>query len=161
MFLPPDLKSAEERNGRPVLLLKYVLLLAVMWCLIGNEMWRIVPIATHTRTWLIVVSSGIVGGLLMLATRQTISLLSPRAAQAANHKYFLRGSYLLWLSVFLIGGFAEEFWRALCVHGFQQNGYSVGFVNVLTALAFGIAHLSGLPSRVSPGGVTAEMTGLR
>jgi membrane protease YdiL (CAAX protease family) len=30
-------------------------------------------------------------------------------------------------------------------------------VNFLTAFTFGIAHISGLPSRVSPGEVTAEM----
>jgi hypothetical protein len=56
MLLPADLKSREEKRGRPILLLKYFLLLGLMRCLIGNQMWRILPIATHTRTWLIIVT---------------------------------------------------------------------------------------------------------
>ena len=49
-------------------------------------------------------------------------------------------------------------WRAICILGFEQYDFNGVVANLLPAIAFGLAHVSGLPSRVSPGGVVAEMT---
>jgi len=58
---------------------------------------------------------------------------------------------VLWLAIFLVGGFAEEFWRATCISSFRTNDFTAAQANLLTACAFSIAHVSGLPERVAPG----------
>lgn len=73
-----------------------------------------------------------------------------------NH-YFLHGSVILWVTVFVVGGFVEEYWRAVCVVALQQNGYNGIMANLLSAFAFLLAHLSGLPSRIRPGGAGPAM----
>jgi len=87
----------------------------------------------------------------MLAFRHAFSVLSPIAESVENNEYFLRGSPVLWVLVFLTGGIVEEFWRAVCIVSFQGNGYSRSSVLLLTAFAFALAHTCGLPSRISPG----------
>jgi membrane protease YdiL (CAAX protease family) len=156
-FPPSELTAKQERLGRPLLLGKYVLLSLALRGLAGSGLWQVVPITSHSRPWLVIIAAGAVGGVAMLVCRRAISLLWPRAAAAEKHDYFLRGSVALWLTVFLVGGFVEELWRALCITVFRQNGYSTASVVLLTAFCFGFAHLSGRPSRVSPGGTSAEM----
>jgi hypothetical protein len=48
----------------------------------------------------------------MLAFRRLLSLLSADAASAEKNEYFSRGPFTVWLAVFFLGAFAEEFWRA-------------------------------------------------
>jgi membrane protease YdiL (CAAX protease family) len=156
-FPPAEITLRQEKMGRPLLLVKSALLLLVMRALAGSGLWHIVPIATHSRPWSVLIVSGTACGALMLACRRGISLLSTRAAEAEKHDYFLRGSIALWLAVFCVGGFVEELWRAVCITIFQENGYNAASVILLTSFCFGVAHLSGRPSRVSPGGVIAEM----
>ena len=156
-FPPAEIKARQESRLRPLLLGKYGLLFFALRIIAGPRLFQIVSLGSHSRPWLVLIAAGIAGGLLMLACRRLISLLSARAMSAEKHDYFLRGSLVLWLAVFLVGGFVEELWRVLCILAFQQNGYTAFSANLLTAFCFGIAHVSGIPSRVSPGGVGAEM----
>jgi len=91
------------------------------------------------------------GGLFVLACRHALSALSPSAASAENNEYLLRGPIVLWLTIFLTGGIVEEFWQAVCIVCFTENGYSRISVLLLTAIAFSLAHSAGLPSRIAPG----------
>ena len=150
-FLPPELKKKREEAGRPLALVRYALLLLVLRGLAGSGLWYTVPIAKHLREFFFFAVSGIAGGLLMLAFRHAFSLFSPSAAVAENNEYLLRGSAVLWVAIFLIGGLVEEFWRAVCIVSFEENGYSKASVILLTALAFSLAHMGGLPSRIAPG----------
>lgn len=156
-FPPAEIKARQEKRLRPLLLGKYVLLFFALRIIAGPRLFQILSPGPHSRPWLVLIVAGVVGGLLMLGCRRLISSLSARATSAERHDYFLRGSLILWLAIFLVGGLVEELWRALCIISFQQNGYSAFSANLLTAFCFGIAHVSGIPSRVSPGGVTAEM----
>jgi membrane protease YdiL (CAAX protease family) len=155
-FLPPDLKRKSEESGRHFLLIRLALLVVVLRGLAGADFfWHTVPIATHSRVWLVLVVSGIAGGVAMLAFRRLLSSLSAVAASAENNEYFSRGPLIVWLAVFFLGAFVEEFWRALCIVAFRENDYGALSVNLLTAFAFSVAHLSGLPSRISPGAASA------
>lgn len=153
--LPNEAKAKVEREGRPLILVRFAILLLVLRILVGSSFWHIVPIASHSRPWLVILGSGFGFGIVLLGIRRAIALLWPPAA--ANSVYFLHGSSSLWIAIFIVGAFVEEFWRALCISGVQQNGGSALLAGLLTAVAFGIAHVSGLPSRVLPGGTSAEM----
>jgi hypothetical protein len=156
-FPPSDISEKEETRGRPLLLVKYALLLLILRSLVGGGVWQVVTNDSPRTQGLRLVALGLAGSILLLAVRHLISLLSPRAAQAANHRYFLRGSPVFWMAVFVLGGFVEELWRAICIAGFEKYEVNPFIANLLPAIAFGVAHVCGLPSRVSPGGVLAEM----
>lgn len=150
-FLPPELKKKREEAGRPLALVRYALLLLVLRGLAGSGLWYMVPVARHLREFFFFAGFGVAGGLLLLAFRHALSVVSPSAASAENIEYLSRGTSVLWLAIFLTGALAEEFWRAVCISCFQENGYSRVSVLLLTSFAFSFAHLSGLPSRIGPG----------
>jgi hypothetical protein len=64
---------------------------------------------------------------------------------------YLFGSTGLWVTIFVVGGFAEEHWRAVTLRAFQQAGWDPGFPIVLTSLVFGFAYGVGLPPRGGQG----------
>jgi hypothetical protein len=148
---PADVKLAEERKGRWLIIAKYALLIIVMRILVGHA---------YTRTELVKILGhpsfrfGLMGlcvGLLMFGFRRLLSLLWLDAAVAERNDYFLRGPIALWLAIFVIGGLAEELWRAVCLLSFQANDFTALSANLMTAFAFSIAHLSGTPERIAAG----------
>jgi hypothetical protein len=156
-FPPSDLARKGEDSGRRFLFIRFALLLLVLRGLAGNSLWHVVSIAPHSGVWLASIGLGIAGGIVMLAVRRLISLISQPAASSEMNDYFVHGSVIFWVAVFLTGGFAEEYWRAFCIVALQQNGYNEFMANFLSAFAFLLAHLSGLPSRIRPGGSLPEI----
>jgi membrane protease YdiL (CAAX protease family) len=156
-ILSAQFKAREENLGRSWLLVKYGLLFVVLRMIAGKALWQIFPHMANARSWTSMALAGTTFGVLLVVLRRGISLLSPRAAAAEKLEYFLHGSTGSWLSIFVLGGFVEESWRALCIIAFRQNGYSDLTAILITAAAFGIAHVSGLPSRVYADDVTVEM----
>lgn len=146
-----------ESRGRPLILCRFAILLLVVRTLAGPDLWHIVPVPENSRSWLTAIVSGLIVGLVLLSVRRVLALWYPKAVIAAPNEYFWRGPSWLWLAIFVVGAFVEEFWRALCIIEFRHDGYTALSVVLLTAFAFGIAHLSGLPSRVMPGAGIAEM----
>lgn len=58
-----------------------------------------------------------------------------------NSLFFQGGSALLWALVFLLGAFAEEIWRSLCIVGLRNEGHTTAFVVLITAVVFTIGHI--------------------
>lgn len=150
-FGPPELARKSEDSGRRFILIRYALLLLVLRGIAGRPLLQAVAIAPRSANWLVPVAFGIAGGIIMLVLRRLISSLSPRTLSIARNDYFLHGSVILWVTVFATGGFVEEYWRAFCIVALHQIGYNTITANLLSALAFSLAHLSGLPSRIAPG----------
>jgi hypothetical protein len=152
IFLPPEIKSIEEKRGRFLQFFKYAILFLVLWGLTGRELWRIVPVTAPSQTWSAVIASGIFGGLLAFGFWRVFALTSASIASGESDDYVLRGAAIIWLLTFAVGAFSEEFWRALCISSFQQNGHSPLSADLLSGSAFSIAHMTGIPSRI-PGGL--------
>jgi hypothetical protein len=148
-ILPPDLKDLEERRGRFLLPFKYVFVLLALWALVGGKQWHL--IASHSRSWSVLVIWGILGGLLAFCFRRALALLWPPITDSESNDHMLYGPVTLWLTILAVGAFTEELWRALCISGLQQNGYSARLADLLPAFIFSIAHMSGLPSRIPAG----------
>jgi len=151
MVLPTDIARKVEEIGRPLQFLRFALLFAALRAIAGSRFWSIVPIAGHVHSWHVLVLAGAIGAATMLLSRQTVAYYSRNSVYPESNEYLLRGSAALWLAVFLIGGFVEEFWRALCIVAFEQSNYNAASIILMTAVAFSIAHQSGLPSRIAPG----------
>jgi hypothetical protein len=151
MVLPPEMARQREETGRPLQLVKYGVLLLALQVIGSNRLWHMVPFTMRSHTWVALVAPGIAGGILLLALRNLLSSLFPGAFLSLKNEYFVRGSVNLWLAVFLVGAPVEEFWRAVCISGLLQNDHSALSADMLTAIAFSIAHQTGLPSRIAPG----------
>lgn len=158
--LPPELKRKREEAGRPLLLVKSFILLLLLRIVDGGGLWHLANKPAQLQGLFISILCGIAGGGTMAIFRHFLSSLTPSAALSEMNEYFLNGSISMWLSIFVVGAFTEELWRALCILSFEQNGHAVLVANLLIAFAFSVAHQSGLPSRIAPGVASAgaEMT---
>jgi hypothetical protein len=149
-IFPPEIRTIEERRGLYLLLIKYALVLLALLGFAGLEQWHLV-LAPHSRPWLVLFLAGILGGSLVFGFRRVLALLWPPIVLSESNDNLLRGPTTLWLTIFVSGAITEEPWRALCISGFQHNGYSSLLANALPAFAFSIAHVSGTPSRIGAG----------
>jgi membrane protease YdiL (CAAX protease family) len=147
-FLPPDLREEKERKGRYFLFLKYALLITALFLLAGAHPWRTVQSASPSRPYSTLILLGVGGGLLLLICKSLLILGSPAFAAADRNHPTLKGSVFIWLAVFVVGGFAEELWQAVCISGLRQNDTSPILAALLTAVPFSVAHLGGSPPRV-------------
>jgi hypothetical protein len=149
--VPESLRQEDERRGRVLLLFKYLLLLIVIGWLAGGFKNLSASIASHRlgfRTYVV----GILAGLFALAFRR-LAASAPSISQFEAEDYSLRGTIFIWLAIFAIGAIAEESWRALCISSFHEGPR---FGNVAAAACFSLAHMSGLPPRMTKGlGVAA------
>lgn len=151
MAVPESLRQQDERRGRVLLLFKYPLLLIVTAWLVGGFTNLSTSIAYHRlgfRSYFV----GILAGLFALAFRR-LAASAPSISQFEVEDYSLRGTVSVWLAIFAIGAIAEESWRALCIGSFHDGPR---FGNVAAAACFSLAHMSGLPPRMTRGlGVAA------
>jgi membrane protease YdiL (CAAX protease family) len=155
--LRPEIKKKRETTGRYLFFFKFAILLLALWKLSGwRPLHNLLWVSTDSRSLLRLIVSGFAAGTIALACRRIFSMLSPRAAEDEKVSSYLEGPIVLWLGVFLAGGFAEEFWRAFAITSFVQSDHSAVSSDLVTALAFSFAHLSGLPPRILPGGFVAE-----
>ena len=149
--VPESLRQQAEKQGRVLLLFKYLLLMVVTAWLDGGFKSLSTSIVSHRLGfWTCFV--GILAGLFTLAFRRlAASALS--ISQFEGEDYSLRGKISIWLAIFAIGAIAEESWRALCIGSFYE-GPRIG--NVAAAVCFSLAHMGGLPPRMTKGlGVAA------
>ncbi len=151
MILPPDVKVKREIIGRRLILLKYAILLLILWGIAGYDVWRSVLLPIHREPPIKMLIAGTASGFLMLALHALLSVLVPDVSLSHRNEYFLRGSTSLWVAILIVGAFVEESWQALCIVSFIQNGYSPALICVMTGFAFSLARQSGLPSRIAPG----------
>jgi len=161
--VPIRLRRIGERRGRFLLLIKYAVLLLVLCVLAGKDPWYLVRMLAPKQSTLVAFAWGAAGGLLIFGFRRLLALAWRPIVFSEVNDYLLRGPTAVWLTIFAFGGFGEELWRALCIYSFRQSGYEALSAAVLPALAFSLAHVSGLPTRI-PGGLeiafAEAMTGL-
>lgn len=150
--MPLDLLNKAEHVGRFLFLLKYIVLLVALRLLVGQDFWRIVPIKSPSRSIVVLIGLGTIGGFVAFAFRRLMALMSGVMARTETQDSLLRGPITTWLVILASGAFTEEFWRALCILALGQNGYSPTSAVLWPAFAFAVAHVAGLPPRI-PGGL--------
>jgi hypothetical protein len=146
--VPLIFKQRDEARGRFLILVKYVLLLVVVWLLSGGRAFFARFLAGHSWPWLSVCLSGIIVGALAFGFQRTLAIIAPSIARAESSDYLSRGPVVVWLGIFAVGAIAEETWRASCIVGF---GSRPTLADLLAAVAFSAAHMSGLPPRIPQG----------
>lgn len=90
-----------------------------------------------------VVLVGFAAGLLLVYWSKAMMALGRRFAPSGwqPEPFLFREPVWKLALVILVGGFAEEFWRALCLILFDRANYSAGSAVLITSLVFGLGHL--------------------
>jgi hypothetical protein len=150
--VPDSFRQRDESRGRVLLLFKYLLLLIVTVWLAGGIKNLCTSIASHRFGFWRSYFTGILAGLFVLAFRRLAASI-PSISQFEAEDYSLRGGMTIWLTIFAAAAMAEESWRAICIGSFHHGAIEG---NVAAAACFSLAHVSGLPPRITRGlGVAA------
>jgi Type II CAAX prenyl endopeptidase Rce1-like len=144
--IPESFKQRGESRGRVLLVFKYFLLLIVTAWLAGGFKRLSTSVVSHRLGFWTYVA-GILAGLFTLTFRR-VAASAPSISQFEAEDYSLRGTMSIWLAIFAIGAIAEESWRALCIGSFHAGPR---FGNVAAAACFALAHMGGLPPRMTRG----------
>jgi hypothetical protein len=165
--VPAEVWSAAEKQGPYVLLVQLVVLggvvellragdveLAVPFLSSGMPLWRCLVFGAPLG--LVLGSLRSIGGM-WISSRERYRV-RPRRIPAffANFPWnkmevYFFGRPVLWITIFVVGGFAEEHWRALTLRAFERAGWDPVFPVLLTSLVFGFAYGAGHPARGGPG----------
>lgn len=144
--LPPGLKERSERNSRCLRLLRYAVLSGFLFFLMraSSLQTSVVGLTLHHWPRFLLLGSG--AGLVWVASTSFIGGIgghSWRRGPRQLEDYFASGSLELWIFITLVGCFVEEYWRAFCLVGFEQVGYTPLFALLVTSFVFALAHYGG------------------
>ena len=158
--LPDQEASASEIYKPKLLFLVYTLVVIFGLFLMRSLSFPFAAAGFRSARFELAVVAGLIAGLIWSALYPLLFHLFATAKSAAKASYLQRGSMLPWILIFLIGAFAEEFWRAFCLGLLQRHGYSVASSVILTSTAFVLGHprlkLGGI-IRVGSFGVVAAL----
>ena len=140
--MPRELELRVQRNGRVLWILRYAILISyVLYGLHGNTIHKGTPIQS--------LFLGIIAGVALIQVRYLAIKVWPGLDfQNAAHP-MTTGPTGVWAVIIVLGGCAEELWRAFCLGALHRTGSSVGFAILCTSVVFAISELAGRPSRIS------------
>lgn len=140
----PDAISAQSiRNEANLLITKFVFII-IATCLAAR--WASIPLASVGFTLkqpTPVVAAGVVVCVFELFWASRMRHLSEQIRRdvADDSPLFLKQSPRKIFVTILVGGFAEELWRAVAILAFKHSAHSSTQAVMLTSVAFGIGHL--------------------
>ena len=136
--MPPEMKERAERIGRYMTAIRYGLIGATVLYLMNKHSVPFHQVGLHLDDWARNLSLGVVVSLVIVAFGAAFrAFLSER--HSSKH-FVLRGSTGLWLTLFLLGAFAEELWRAFCLATLMATGHSPTMAVLVSSIFFGLGH---------------------
>jgi membrane protease YdiL (CAAX protease family) len=161
--LPPELRERSEQNDRRYLrFLQIGLLCTCIYLLMRRYSVPATTVGLHLQGWPSFILVRVAAGLTYLTYLAFLSRV-PRwlgAGPAPDRPldYLSRGSPVLWVVLFLVGCFGEEYWRAFCLVSLEQRGHGAAFAVLATSVAFGLAHYGARQSTVEVGRMFGHAT---
>jgi membrane protease YdiL (CAAX protease family) len=138
---PAELRDKAEAVDRYLYFVMYALTVGFVAGLMLRSGIRAACVGLLVRHWVNSATVGIAAGTLLVLGQALIDRLLAKGGQPKTADRFQRGSAGLWVLVFLVAAFAEEFWIAFCIASMSATGHS-GTASVLaTAVVFGAVHL--------------------
>jgi membrane protease YdiL (CAAX protease family) len=142
--MPHDVAEKAERAGRYMLFFIHLVVATSVFYMMRHHSVSAPEVGLHLGRWKFQLSVGCIAGVSWVALSRTLLTLlyvATRSEPSRARHYLERGSALLWVPIFIVGAFAEEFWRAFCLFALTNTGHSVTWSVLLTATAFGAGHL--------------------
>jgi membrane protease YdiL (CAAX protease family) len=158
--MPAGLLARARQAGRYSLFAMEALVFCVVLFLSRWQGIRPEQIGLHLLQWRRNLALGCAAGLPWVAIGVVTTYVIPGVRQWLGRNYYQEGNLTFWISIFLLGAFVEEFWRAFCLLTLTKTGYSALVSTALTAVAFAAAHIPKRVGRVVGSGVFGAVAAL-
>lgn len=135
----PDILGKTERAGRLMPLASHALVLLVVVGLAWHLGVSPEQLGLHPRRWRSALAAGCGVGAAWVGLKAALSLTRGAEVRLGSH-HLQKGTKLFWVCSFLVGGFVEELWRALCLFALADAGETTLVCIVVTASAFAAGH---------------------
>jgi membrane protease YdiL (CAAX protease family) len=144
--MPPEVARRADSIDRYMLFLFHAVLVAALLLLMRRHSVSASKVGLRPDHWQFYLLIGCAAGVAWAGFTRILLWFGPRSPRRALDEskapIFARGPAVLWILRFLVGAFAEEFWRAFCLFALKSRGHSLPLAVIITALAFGAGHLS-------------------
>jgi len=138
--MPPDVTDKAERAAPYMLFPMHALVVILVLFMMLRHSVTAAQVGIHLENWETQLLVGCVAGVSWVGFQRLLLLFVPDIRQNWTTHYLQRGSAVFWVSVYIPGAFAEEFWRAFCLFALTNTGHSVSWSVVLTAIACAAGH---------------------
>lgn len=146
--MPPSLRDLSERNGRRLLLAKFGMEAIFLYFWARSQSITLQDIGWGIDRSLRESLLGVIAAAFLISGRLVFEGLNPRVRQLLSQHPLARGPAGFWVIVALVGGAAEEPWRAFSLLALQRVDLGTSSAILVTSLAFSFAHLAGIPARI-------------
>lgn len=140
--MPIAMREKAESVDRYFYFVMYALTIGFVLGLMFHSRVRAARVGFRVERWGSDVAIGIGVGASLILMQGLMDRLLPKGGHPKTTDRFQRGSVELWVLVFLVAAFAEEFWIAFCLVSLTATGHSKTISIAVTAVAFGIVHLA-------------------
>jgi membrane protease YdiL (CAAX protease family) len=140
--MPAEVRDRAESVDRYLYFVMYALTAGFVAFLMLRNGVPAPSVGLQLEHWRSNVAIGTSAGALLVLLQSLIVRFLPEGAQPKTTDRFQRRSVGLWVFVFFVGTFAEEFWIAFCLVAMRTAGYSAVMSIAATAVVFGAVHLA-------------------
>jgi hypothetical protein len=147
--MPRALQDQLARTGRWFLVAKLALVAVMVFFWTRAEGISPSEIGLGAKPWSLLCLLGVGGGAVLLICRLVYLRVVPSIRRDSLNHPLCRGPLSFWIFTFVVGGPAEELWRASSLLLLEQADHGVVLGILITSTAFAIARLSGIPARTS------------
>jgi hypothetical protein len=147
-YLPPDVKTRSERNGRYLWIIKYVFLSSfIIWMAVRFSLMS-QTLGPRSNQVFLSLAWGMLGGVFLFLFRAGYRIAIPRMHVIELQYPLLEGPKALWLAIFFLGGFSEELWRGFCIAAAYETQRDITHAIIWISISFAAGRLGGLPGRI-------------
>ncbi len=140
--MPVAVRDKAESLDRYFYFVMYALTAGFVAGLMLRSDVRAARVGLRVEHWRSNVAIGIAASALLVLMQGLMDRLLPKGGQPKTTDRFQRRSVGLWVLLFLIAAFVEEFWIAFCLVSMTATGHSGTISVTATAVVFGVVHLA-------------------
>lgn len=138
--MPPEIAESARKSRRYTCFVDDALIVAMVFLLSIFVHVARAQIGLNLVFWRRNLLIGCGMGILWSGLQYVVRCLVLSDSNKMNSRFFQGGAASLWALIFLSGAFAEELWRSLCLVTLRDTGHATGFVVLITAVVFAVAH---------------------
>lgn len=140
--MPPDIIERCKQNQGNLLIVKFLFLMLACFVLMKQSVISPKSLGfKHSQPQGMVLIGLAAGALLMCWIWSMYALATKMKLPREGPPYLIQEGVFKILMVLVLGGFAEEYWRALSLIVFHRAGVSDLYTIFITSIIFGIGHV--------------------
>jgi Type II CAAX prenyl endopeptidase Rce1-like len=143
--VPDEVKRKAIRNAGDLMIAKFLLLVLCCSALVLGGSVSASSLGFRSDQPRGAFAAAAAAGGLLIWWDAKMRALARRAPRGGEQPFVLREGTRKILLIMVVGGFAEEFWRALSLTAFGMAGFGAGSAVLLTSAVFGVGHLLSPP----------------